>query len=195
MVRRSPWNSMVALAAVTLFFCTASARATVFQIDIINAVFSANCIGGGVCTETVHGSFQYDTVANSASNLSLHLTGTLAGLLNTYDPINQVLDDSGAVSTPIAFGPDLSTFNAPTSTPLVSGPNGTNLIVPALCGGDQPNCNAVGSFPTGSFNLFSGSYTSTALPEPGSLPLVSLGFLGLPLVALRVKTRQRTRRK
>src|SRR6202035_2281350 len=81
----------------------------------------------------------------------------------------------------IEFGPALSGFPALNTSPLplTRGPDGTALYVPALCGGDQPLCNSVGSFPGGDFDLTSGTYTlvdiTPSVPEPGAGILLVTG--------------------
>lgn len=189
------------LLAVTLLFCTANARASILTMTIINATFSATCIGGGTtCTEVVNGSAVIDTATNAFSNVTFQLAGTLAVSLNTFAPAAGPLpacvsplclpggdffyhSPTGGLD-PIEFGPALPSLSITSSPqPLVGGPTGTGFYIPTNCGGSQPLCNSVGSFPSGDFDLTSGTYTLVAVPEPnGGILLmagaVMLGFLG-----------------
>jgi hypothetical protein len=195
--------------APLFLLCVTAARADNFDITIINATFSATCIGGsGTCTEVVNGSLDYDSVANTASDLSLQMTGSLNVSFAWGSPActnaNKCLDlGSGSVfydpgvlagDNPIEFGPSLSPifgFDAPTPEPLEGGDDGTTLFIPGICGGDQPNCNATGTFPTGNdYLLASGTYTSVDIgpsaPEPGSAILLTSGFVLLGFQLRRI---------
>jgi hypothetical protein len=195
-------KSQLAFAALILLFSAVGARADIFDVTIMNATFTATCIGGGTCTEVFNGSGLYDSVARTVSNLSLTMTGTLnvssfawgapacivPGCLNA-----PVLYDTGVLPShnPIEFRADLPTFDAPTPLPLNGGPDGTLLFVPGGCGGDQPLCNTIGAFPgnpDADYQLTSGTYTSVDLgpspvPEPSSVVLMvtGIGMLGLVL--------------
>ena len=194
--RRPSPRLQVPFIALILLCCAASARASSLNLTIINATFSATCIGGGsTCTEVVNGSAVFDTVTNTFSNISLHLTGTLAASLNSYVPNGSpgppcvspnclqgggFFYDSGVLPAhdPIEFGPALSGFPSLNASPLplTGGASGTAFYIPTLCGGDQPLCNTVGSFPSGDFVLTSGTYTLTpSVPEPGAGILLATG--------------------
>jgi hypothetical protein len=195
----------IALLSLTLLFCAARARADVYDITIINATFSATCIGStGTCTEVVNGSIladfdPSDPVASTVLNVSMQLTGTLTASLNGFyngsgtNPCSgpncllpDLVYDTGAISpyNPIEFSPSLPTLDAPTPEALDGG-NNTLLFVPSLCGGDQPSCGTTGSFPGGAdYELTSGTYTSVAeAPEPSPVILLAIGamMLGFPL--------------
>ena len=168
----------IAFVALALFFCTANARGSLLTLTIINATFSATCIGGGTtCTEVVNGSAAIDTATNTISGITLQLTGTLALSLNSFAPAAGPLPvcvsplclpggdffyHSPTISgqDPIEFGPALPSVAITSSPqPLVGGPTGTGFYIPSNCGGNQPLCNSVGSFPSGDFVLLSGTYT------------------------------------
>jgi len=207
----SPKLQISALVALSLL-CAAGARADViYDITIMNATFSATCVGGsGTCTEVVNGSLLYDSTANTASNVSIQLTGTLNASLDGFyngsgTPPYCVSAgctgpdfgyDLGALPShdPIEFGPTISQFNAPTPEPLEGGANGTILYVPLLCGGDQPLCNVTGSFPgdaAAGYQLTSGTYTSVATPEPSSVTFLAMGVAMLGFLSLRERLASR----
>lgn len=199
----------IALLSLTLLFCAARARADVYDLTIINATFSATCIGNtGTCTEVVNGSILIDfdpsdPVASTVLDASMQLTGTLTASLNGFyngsgtNPCNgpncllaDLLYDAGALSpdNPIEFSPSLPTIDAPTPE-AIDGGNNSLLFVPSSCGGDQPSCGATGSFPGGAdYGLISGTYTSVAeSPEPSSVILLAMGamLVGFPLCRRR----------
>lgn len=185
------------LLAGTLIFCTANARASILTLTIINATFSATCVGGGsTCTEVVNGSAVIDTATDTSSGSTLQLTGTLAILLNAFAPAagpfpvcsSPLCLQGGDFfyhaptlpgQDPIEFGPALPSLSTTSSPqPLVGGPTGTGFYIPTNCGGNQPLCSSMGSFPSGDFALTSGSYTlvSTApVPEPNGFILLTTG--------------------
>jgi len=194
------------LVVLTLLFCAIGLRADIFDITIINATFSATCIGGvGTCTEVVNGSFLGDSVSQTASSVSMSLSGTLNVSLIFGTPIctnmSLCLDETSGLfyyagvpgDNPIEFGPDLPTIplNQPTPVPLVGGPDGTALFIPGLCGGGVAACNTTGTFPTGNdYALTSGFYTSvdegpSPTPEPTSAFLVAIGVTTLGLLSRR----------
>jgi hypothetical protein len=189
-----------ALIALFALVGAAGARADVYDITFINVTFSTTCIGGtGTCTEIINGSGLYDSGTKSASGLSVLLVGSLNASLDAFGapPLcvtsgcfgPPVLYDSGVLPgyQPIEFSPTLPTFDAPTPEPLGGGPNGTELFVPGMCGGDQPNCNQPGAFPGGpaaDYEMASRMYTSVdvspgAVPEPGSYALLLCGLVAL----------------
>jgi hypothetical protein len=213
-MRLREFQTASAALILLLLLCPTGARADSFLITVINATFSTTCIGGlGTCTEVVNGSGLYNAATNTGSDLSMTLTGT-GGLNASLDGnyfngsgTNPCVDnspiclpsglsffyDSGAVSgdDPIEFHIDASSFglNAPTPEPLVGGPGGTELAVAGLCGGDQPSCGQTGTFPSGNYNLSSGTYTSvdeSAAPEPSSVVLLLTGIVMLGLPSRRV---------
>ena len=174
--------------------CPACAHADIYNVTIINATFTATCIGGGTCTEIINGSGLYDPVANTATNVSVTFAGTLHGTLDAYGSptctasgciTGNVLYDTNALPgfNPIEFAPDINNFNAPTPLPLLAGTSGAELFVPGQCGGDQPACTTTGAFPgNGALDYFliSGTYTSvdvgpSPVPEPGSVVLLTTG--------------------
>jgi hypothetical protein len=191
-------GSRISLIALTLFLCAAGARADIYNVTFTDVTFTVTCIGGtGLCTDVINGSGLYDSVANTASSLSVQLTGADTATLDGFSPAPHCtspqcltpdyLYDLGAIlgDDPIEFGPDLSTLKSPTPTNLASD---TELYIPVTCGGDQANCGATGDFPAGDFAITSGKYTSvdvgpSPVPEPASYAFVLCG-LGA-LVALR----------
>ena len=75
---KQPPKPRIAPGVLILLFCAIGVRADVIDLTIINATFSATCIGGsGSCTEVVNGSALFDTVADTVSSVSMSLTGTL----------------------------------------------------------------------------------------------------------------------
>jgi hypothetical protein len=201
----------IALIALPLFFCAATVYANILNLTIINATFSAPCVGGGsTCTEVINGSAVFNTASGAFTNASLGLTGTLAASLNSFAPAPFCVSpdclqgggyfyDSGVLPAhdPIEFGSALSALITSSPLPLVGGPNGTALYVPALCGGDQPLCNKIGSFPAGSFDLTSGSYTlvdiTSSVPEPTAGILLVTGAALLGLLRRKVAAAARSR--
>jgi|HubBroStandDraft_5_1064220.scaffolds.fasta_scaffold394720_1 hypothetical protein len=190
------------LVVLSLLFCAMGARADVFDITIINATFSATCIGGvGTCTEVVNGSFLGDVVNQTASSVSMALTGTLDVPLVFGTPTctNMILClgdrdfyyQGVPGDNPIEFSPSFLSFNEPTPVPLLGGPDGTALFIPGLCGGGVAACNTVGTFPTGNdYALTSGFYTSVDMgpsptPEATSAFLVAIGVATLGLLSRR----------
>jgi hypothetical protein len=201
--RLSPRLQMPFIALI-LLCCAAGARGSILTLTIINATFSATCIGGGpTCTEVVNGSAFFNTATNNFSGITMQLTGTLALSLNSFAPAagplppcvsplclpgGEFLYHSPTLpgQDPIEFGPafpSLSTTSSP--QPLVGGPTGTGFYIPTTCGGNQPLCNTTGSFPSGDFVLASGTYTlvSTPAPEPsaGILLVTGAGMMGFLL--------------
>jgi hypothetical protein len=193
----------MALVVLILVFSAAGARATVIDLTINDATFSATCVGGsGTCTEVVNGSLLLDTVTLTKT-ASAQLTGTLTASLVLGPPPSCVSPnclgsdafyDSGVLPShdPIEFGLVLNSL-APTngSVSLVGlqPGNPTVLYVPALCGGDQPNCNAPGSFPGGGdYALVSGTYSIADIntPEPNSVSLLVTGVAMLGFMMRRV---------
>jgi hypothetical protein len=207
----SPKLQISALVSLSLL-CAAGARAdAIYDITIINATFSATCIGGsGTCTEVVNGSILYDSTANTASNVSFQITGSLNASLDGFyngsgtPPYCALIGckgpdfayDLGALPghDPIEFSPTVG-LNASTPQPLELGPNGSTLYVPALCGGDQSLCNMTGSFPGGAntdYQLTSGTYTSVATtPEPSSVTFLAIGIATLGFLSLRKRLASR----
>lgn len=209
------WNSdvlrtriilrLAILCTVVLLLCAVGARADIYDITFTDVTFTATCIGGGTCTEVINGSGLYDSVANTAWNLEIDLTGTLNASLDVYgDPscsgppgcLNPpVLYDTGTVSgfNPIEFAPILPTLNAPTPQPLAGGPSGSLLFVPNHCGGDNPDCDSIGTFPGNGlidYQLTSGTYTSVDLgPSPVPEPVAAiLVMAGLPVIGFLKRT-------
>jgi hypothetical protein len=201
----------IALVALIPFLCAAGARADSYDVTVMNATFTAECVGDtGTCTEVVNGSAVYDDVANELSDISFQLTGTLnASLDGSYTGAGtnpcigspnclspDLVYDLDAVSTdfPIEFALVLPTLDAPTPEPIEGGPGNTELFIPATCGGDQPNCDTTGVFPGGAdYLLTSGTYTavdeSSAAPEPGSVTLFVTGLAMLGFLSHRVLAR------
>lgn len=107
-----------ALVAVSLLLCAAGARADVYDVNFFNVIFSAPCNGSTVtCTEVINGSGLYDSATDTASNLSITMTGTLTAALDLYGaPVctapgcltPNVLYDSGTLPgfNPIEFFTD-----------------------------------------------------------------------------------------
>jgi hypothetical protein len=191
-------TALLGLLGALLLLNPPHARADIYYVTFYNVTFTATCIGGGVCTEVINGSGDYDPIADVASNILINMTGTLNASLDAYGTPtctapgcfntsqSKVLYDPNALPgfNSIEFSPDIDNFNAPTPEPLLVGPNGALLFVPNMCGGDQPACNTTGAFPGNSmtpYQLTSGTYTSVDLsaPEPGSAILVVTGILGL----------------
>jgi hypothetical protein len=208
LLHRKPVSSKlpIAAAALIVLLCAAGARADKVDIIITNATFSATCIGGAsTCTEVVNGSLLIDTAAQTVIDASMQLTGTLNAnlVLGTVPQCvspgclgGSTFYDSGVLPShdPIEFGLVLNSAaieaapNTPSPVSLVGlqPGNPTVLYVPALCGGDQPDCNAPGAFPGGNdadYALVSGTYSTVdeTTPEPSSVVLVTaaamLGFL------------------
>jgi hypothetical protein len=202
---KRPLKPQMILVVLTLLVCAIGVRADVFAVTIINATFSATCIGGsGICTEVVNGSALYDSIAGTASSVSMSLTGTLNVPLVFGDPpcINVNLCLTGGFfyylgvpgDNPIEFGPALAMsdpLNQPSPVPLAGGPDGTALFIPGQCGGGVAACNTTGSFPTANdYALTSGEYTSVDVgpspaPEPGSVILVATGVAMLGFLSRR----------
>jgi hypothetical protein len=195
-----------ALLGAGLLLCAAGARADIYDVTFFNVTFSALCNGSSLtCTEVINGSGLYNSATDTASNLSITMTGTLTAALDLYGaPVctapgclkPNVLYDSGTVvgSNPIEFSPTLPTFDAPTPQALTGGPNGTILFVPGGCGGDNTaTCGLPGSFPDGSaarYELASGTYTSVdvtpaSVPEPSTLILL---FISIVIIGLLRRT-------
>jgi hypothetical protein len=210
-LKQSSSKFQMALVALIPLLCAAGARADSFDITIINATFSAECIGNtGTCTEVINGSALYDSVTNMVSDVSMSLTGTLTASLDGSGNSSALYNcpvcllpayiyDSGVLPSddPIEFGPSLSLvfgFDAPTPEPLEGGANNTTLAVPSSCGGDQPLCGTTGSFPVGNdYELTSGTYTSVdvgpSAPEPGSIILLVAGVGVLGFLSRRLGVR------
>jgi len=182
----------------------AGARAGVYDVTFINVTFSQPCVGGsGTCTEVVNGSGLYDTVTDTAWDLSVQLTGSYAATLDGF--VNHLSVDlrcpSGSAScfgpdflydlsanpavNPIQFAPNTIVFSATTPAPLTDA----QLYIPSLCGGDQVGCGATGMFPVGAdFNVTSGTYTAVAVtPEPSFVIVTCFGMAGLLLSRRMVK--------
>ncbi len=188
-IRKPSPRFQIALVALILLLCGASARAAIIDITIMNATFSATCVGSSaICTEVINGSFVGNTVTLTFSSVLLNLTGTLTAALDslgTAPVCNQpgctsppYFYDSGANPSlsPIEFNPTILTFSAPTPTAFGAG---TSLFVPTGCGGDQPSCNNTGTFPANGnldYEHTSGTYTAVAIPEPGSVILLAAGL-------------------
>lgn len=194
---------LVLLSLPVLLFAI-SARADIYDVTFTSVTFSATCVGGiGTCTEVINGSGLYDSVANTASDISILLTGSLNASLDAYaTPIctnallcltPPVLYDTGALPgyNPIEFSPELPTLDAPTPEALEGGANGTLLFVPGQCGGDQALCGSTGTFPGGAdYELVSGTYTSvdqgpSPTPEPRLVFLLTAGAVLLALLSRR----------
>lgn len=153
------------------------------------------------CTEVINGSGLYDSATDTATNLSITMTGTLTAALDLYGaPVctapgcltPNILYDSGTLPgfNPIEFSPTLPTLDAPTPQSLTGGPDQTLLFVPGACGGDNTaTCGQPGSFPGGSnadYELTSGTYTSVDLtaPEPSTLIPLILVFTRFAIAGL-----------
>ena len=187
------------LAAATMLLCAAAgARADqIGVVTIINATYTATCVGGGTCNEVVKGTFEFDLTTDTPLGINLQLTGSLNASLDTYVGLgegpctgpgclqNGFFYDSNFVSgNPIEFSPTLDTI--PTSISLPIDPSDSTLFVPTGCGGDQSNCGQTGSFPTGDARLSSGTYTAEALsPEPSSVILFVIGVAMLGFLSRR----------
>ena len=151
---KQPLKPQMILVVLTLLVCATGVRADVFAVTIINATFSATCFGGsGICTEVVNGSALYDSIAGTASSVSMSLTGTLNVPLVFGDPpcANVNLCLTGGFfyylgvpgDNPIEFGPALAMsdpLNQPSPVPLAGGPDGTALFIPGQCGGGVAAC-------------------------------------------------------
>jgi hypothetical protein len=197
--RASGSGSRIALIAVMALFCEVGARADIINITITNATFEATCVGGsGTCTEVINGSFDYNT-ATGAGSISMTLAGTLAGTFALgpvactgslcFGSSNQIYIPPAVGQNPIEFSPSIQPCPPPGFTAPPGGGNlcggdpdlETGFIVPVNCGGNQPNCGAIGSFPGGAnYALFSGSYTAvdlTTTPEPNFRMLTGIGLL------------------
>ena len=179
-VRSTP----LAVVLLGLIFGLQTANADFFDITITDATFAATCVGGtGTCTETVNGSFAFDSLTFAASSVSLVLSGTLATTLNGYGGAGfgpglmflDFFDDTVTGFTPINLGlalPDpLVSFSGPLDP-------ASSLFVPPFCGG-LPSCDALGSFPTGTYFLTSGTATVQPVPEPSSFFLLIAGMIAL----------------
>lgn len=78
-MRKSLWIVPTLLAFATVG--APDARADTIAITITDATFSTPCVGEPTvtCTEVINGSVDYDTVTGDGSNISMTLSGTLAG--------------------------------------------------------------------------------------------------------------------
>ena len=194
------WETVGALAALILLFGSATARADILGfVTITDATYQATCVGGnGTCTEVVNGTFEGDLTTGTIFNVSLQLTGTLAASLDGYFSgkgtcigtgcLTGAFYDTNAVSgdNPIEFSPTLPTIPEPVPTNIDFA--SSSLFVPTLCGGDQPNCNVTGNFPSGNvdYKPVSGTYTAVLLsPEPSAVILQVSGFAMLAFLVWR----------
>jgi hypothetical protein len=70
----------ITIVAPILLLCATGARAESYDITIINATFSVECIGNAAtCTEVINSSIHYNSVMNLV--VSLSLAGTLTACL------------------------------------------------------------------------------------------------------------------
>jgi hypothetical protein len=181
-----------------------AARADIIEITIVDATFSAPCVGEPTvtCTEVINGSFDY-TTTGGGSSISMTLAGTLAGTfaLGPVACTGLCFGSSEQIYIPVAPGDNPIEFS-PSIQPCPSAPPGqgntnpspdlcngnpnyeTGFIVPTGCGGNQPDCGMLGSFPPGIYGLTSGTYTAVDLttPEPSTFTLMGLELLGLWVV-------------
>jgi hypothetical protein len=198
------------LFAVLLLLSPVDALGDVYNVTFYNVTFSGPCVNSkAICTEVINGSGLYDPVADTTSNLSIQMTGSLNASLNAYG--NPACNATGCLSpnvlydpnalpgfNPIEFKPNLGNqFVAPTPQPLVGGASGTLLFVPGMCGGDQSACNTTGAFQGNGqidYELTSGTYTSvdvgpSPVPEPTSFILLLTGSGMTGLLARRRRGR------
>jgi len=171
-----------------------------FDVSFINATFSTPCYEDATssCSEVVNGTGTFDSVSGEVSDVSLSLAGSLtASLDGWYDGTGtnpcvvtssfcltpDLFYDLNALpaDNPIEFSPTITVLDAPTPVALTGGADGTLLFISGLCGGDQANCRTEGDFPSGDFQLTSGTYTSVdvsnpSTPEPGTVFLALAGM-------------------
>ena len=130
--------------------------------------------------------------------MSLQLTGTLSAFLDGYFSgegtctgpgcLDGTFYDLNATSgkNPIEFSPTLDTIPEPVPTNIDFATS--SLYIPTLCGGDQPNCNVTGSFPSGNvdYKPITGTYTAVLVsPEPSAFILLATGLTMLALMPRR----------
>ena len=193
----------LAVAALILLFAAPAAHADVIGlVTITNATYQATCVGGvGTCTEVVNGTFEGDFTTGGIFDISLQLTGTLTASLDGFFSgtgtcigagcLTGAFYDTNAVTgdNPIEFSPTLGTIPEPVPTNIDFATS--SLFVPTLCGGDQPNCNVTGDFPSGNvdYKPVSGTYTAVVLsPEPSA---VILQVSGVVILAFLVRRKRR----
>jgi hypothetical protein len=196
----------LALLGVILLFC-AAARADIFSVTFTNVTFSETCIGGGgTCTEVINGSGDYDSVSQTASLISIDLTGTALSGHPYVANFNSFGSDAACASSPGSTTPpylydsganpsDCAIQFNPTVDLTATGPtnlgSGSLLFIPTLCGGDQTSCGQTGDFPVGDFEHISGTSTSVDLgPSPVPEPTTFFPMLGLGVVFLLLRRQQ-----
>jgi hypothetical protein len=120
-------------------FCTAGVRADVININVMNATYTATCVGGGTCTEVVNGSFTGHTATTRLLSNTLTLSGTINASLNGFGAppfCNQgscamppLLFDSSPLSghSPIEWNPTINII--PALTPTAFGSD-SGLTIP-----------------------------------------------------------------
>ncbi len=148
--------------------------------DTLQVTFSS--VFDAPVIETVSGSFLWDTGAQTISDISINSTGPLTFLSEPFLPIG-FLVPSGSDPRP-AGSLQFLAFSDVTHTAFFKIDNNQHAqsdVLPPI----------PGTYP-GHFFIFtvpatSGEVVVTGVPEPGTLLMVSLGFLAMSLVVGRLK--------
>jgi hypothetical protein len=187
------------LPLIVLMFAAVARADIMYDVTITNATFSATCVGStsATCSEVVNGSFLYDPAAETTSSASLLLTGSFATSLVSFEPADNfvngvaILGFTTTAPTPPLEEPLLVSLEIPNPLSPLSGNLGSEsqIVIPGGGCGGLPNCGAPGTFPTGTLQISSGTFTATIVqpaPEPSAL-ILSLTVLGMVGFLIRRK--------